>query len=55
MHPEPDRVPRDKVNDYTEAEAARRRAFARDHTGVELRDVGVYSVPPGSVAGTSRT
>ncbi len=51
MHPEPDRVPRDKVNDYTEAEAARRRAFARDHTGVELRDVGVYSVQPSSVAG----
>lgn len=51
MHPEADRVPRDKVNDYTEAEAARRRAFARDHTGVELRDVGVYSVQPCSVAG----
>jgi hydroxymethylglutaryl-CoA reductase (NADPH) len=51
MTPEPDRVPRDKLNDYTEAEAARRRAFAHDHTGVELRDVGVYSVPPASVAG----
>ena len=51
MHPDPDRVPRDKTNDYTEAEAARRRTFIRDHTGVELRDVGVYSVPPSSVAG----
>jgi hypothetical protein len=51
MSPEPDRVPRDKINDYTEAEAARRRAFARDHTGVELRDVGVYSVAPALVAG----
>jgi hydroxymethylglutaryl-CoA reductase (NADPH) len=51
MLPEADRVPRDKVNDYTEAEAARRRAFALDHTGVELRDVGVYSVLPSSVAG----
>jgi hydroxymethylglutaryl-CoA reductase (NADPH) len=46
-----DRVPRDTVDDYTEAEAARRRTFARDHTGVELRDVGVYSVEPRSVAG----
>jgi hydroxymethylglutaryl-CoA reductase (NADPH) len=51
MQADPDRVPRNKVNDYTEAEAARRRAFARDHTGVELRDVGVYSVQPGAVTG----
>ncbi|HEY6176634.1 MAG TPA: hydroxymethylglutaryl-CoA reductase [Kofleriaceae bacterium] len=46
-----DRVPRDRLDDYTEAEAARRRAFALDHTGVELRDVAVYSVEPHSVAG----
>ena len=46
-----DRVPRDRLDDYTEAEAARRRAFALDHTGVELRDVAVYSVEPRSVAG----
>jgi hydroxymethylglutaryl-CoA reductase (NADPH) len=46
-----DRVPRDKLNDYTEVEAARRRTFVHDHTGVELSDVGVYSVEPRTVAG----
>jgi hydroxymethylglutaryl-CoA reductase (NADPH) len=46
-----DRVPRNKTDDYTEAEAARRRAFALDHTGVELRDVAVYSVEPRTLAG----
>jgi hydroxymethylglutaryl-CoA reductase (NADPH) len=51
MLPGPDRVPRDKLDDYTEAEAAVRRAFVHDHTGVELRDVGVYSVEPRTVAG----
>jgi hydroxymethylglutaryl-CoA reductase (NADPH) len=51
MDGHPDRVPRDRLDDYTEAEAARRRAFALDHTGVALRDVGVYSVDPHSVAG----
>ncbi|HET7501953.1 MAG TPA: hydroxymethylglutaryl-CoA reductase [Kofleriaceae bacterium] len=49
--PSPDRVPREPINDYTEAEAALRRAFACEHTGVELCDVGVYSVDPHSVAG----
>lgn len=51
MDGDPDRVPRDRLDDYTEAEAARRRAFALDHTGVELSDVAVYSVEPHSVAG----
>ena len=51
MTPDPDRVPRDRSNDYTEAEAALRRAFAREHTGVELRDIAVYSVEPRTVAG----
>ena len=51
MSPERERVPRSEANDYTETEAARRRAFAHDHTGVELRDVAVYSVEPQSVAG----
>ena len=50
-HALPDRVPRDKVDDYTEAEAALRRAFVHDHTGVDLRDVGAYSVDPRTVAG----
>ena len=51
MNHDPDRVPRSRTDDYTEAEAAGRRAFAHDHTGVELRDVAVYSVDPHSVAG----
>jgi len=51
MTPESQAVPRDKVDDYTEAGAARRRAFARDHTGVDLHDVGAYSIDPHSVAG----
>jgi hydroxymethylglutaryl-CoA reductase (NADPH) len=47
----PDRVPRDKLDDYTEAEALRRRMFVVDHTGVALRDVGAYSLDPHTVAG----
>ena len=45
------RVPRDRTNDYTEEEAARRRAFVREHTGVELSHVGAYSVDPRMLAG----
>jgi hydroxymethylglutaryl-CoA reductase (NADPH) len=51
MTPDPDRVPRDQINDYTEVEAARRRSFVHDHTGADLRDIGVYSVEPRTVAG----
>jgi hydroxymethylglutaryl-CoA reductase (NADPH) len=46
-----ERVPRDRSDDYTEAEAARRRAFVLQHTGVELRDVGAYSIDPRGLAG----
>lgn len=51
MTPERDRVPRNADDDYTETAAALRRAFAHDHTGVELRDVAAYSVEPKTVAG----
>ncbi|HEU4727624.1 MAG TPA: hypothetical protein VFT22_07040, partial [Kofleriaceae bacterium] len=44
-------VPRDRTDDYTEGEAALRRAFVRERTGVELRDVAAYSVDPGELAG----
>ena len=51
MSDRPDAVPRDKENDYTEAEAARRRQFVQDKTGALLRDVGTYSLAPSTVAG----
>jgi hydroxymethylglutaryl-CoA reductase (NADPH) len=47
----PDRIPRDKENDYTEAMAQQRREFAADKTGVELVHVGHYSVDPAKTAG----
>lgn len=46
-----ERVPREAVNDYSDSQAARRREFVRAHTGVELRDVGAYSLDPATVAG----
>jgi len=51
MQPNPDRVPRDRTDDYTEAQAAGRRAFVRQRTGVELTDVGAYSLDPRGLAG----
>lgn len=51
MSGRPNSVPRDKVNDYTEAEAAKRRQFVKDRTGVDLGDVGVYSLDPRTVSG----
>lgn len=45
------RVPRDREHDHTEALAARRRAFVRDQTGVELTHMAHYSVPPESLPG----
>ena len=49
--PDVPRVPRDPTDDYTEAQAARRRRFAAERTGVELRHVGRYSLDPGSLPG----
>jgi hydroxymethylglutaryl-CoA reductase (NADPH) len=51
MPTHPERVPRDQANDYTEAEAALRRRFVREHTGASLADVGSYSIEPSMVAG----
>ncbi len=45
------KVPRDRIDDYTEANAARRREFAREATGAELRHVGSYSIDPASLPG----
>ena len=57
MDPEPaerrseDRVPRDPVNDSTEAMAATRRAFLAERTGAALQHVGTYSVDPTALPG----
>ncbi len=45
------RIPRDKADDYTDGQAAARRAFVREQTGTELRHVGHYSVEPATLAG----
>ncbi len=44
-------VPRDRVDDYTEACAAARREFVRGVTGVALDQVGAYCVDPAGLAG----
>ncbi len=48
---ESDHIPRDRVDDYTEALAARRRDFVREHTGADLSHVARYSLEPRVVAG----
>jgi hydroxymethylglutaryl-CoA reductase (NADPH) len=45
------RIPRDRENDYTEENAAQRRAFAAEATGVDLRHVGSYSLDPSTLPG----
>ncbi len=44
-------VPRDPTNDYSEENASRRRAFAREVTGAELKHVGTYSLDPATLPG----
>lgn len=44
-------VPRDGDNDYTPQQAARRRAFVTEATGVTLRHVGSYSLAEESLRG----
>jgi len=44
-------VPRDRVDDYTEDQARRRRAFVAQQTGVDPHHVGQYSLDPATVAG----
>lgn len=41
---EPERVPRDRDNDYTEVMAATRRRFVASHSGASLEHVGNYTV-----------
>jgi hydroxymethylglutaryl-CoA reductase (NADPH) len=45
------RVPRDPEKDYTDELAERRRAFVREQTGADLRNVGRYSLDPAALAG----
>ncbi len=45
------RIPRDPINDYAEAPAAKRREFVADQTGVTLKHVAHYSVDPAQTAG----
>ncbi len=44
-------VPRDRTNDYTAEQAARRRAFAAERTGADLTHVGGYSFDPAVLPG----
>ncbi|MGA2128031.1 MAG: hydroxymethylglutaryl-CoA reductase [Xanthobacteraceae bacterium] len=44
-------IPRDKINDYTDASAAIRRRLIRDRTGVELAHVAKYSFDPSILQG----
>ena len=44
-------IPRDRDNDYTEAMAAQRREFVREHSGIDLLHVGRYSVDPNTLLG----
>ena len=45
------RIPRDPANDYTDAAAAARRAFATEQTGAKLDHVGHFSQPIASLNG----
>jgi len=44
-------VPRDRDNDYTAEQAARRRGFAEQQTGADLTHVGSYSFDPAVLPG----
>jgi hydroxymethylglutaryl-CoA reductase (NADPH) len=46
-------IPRDRENDYTAEQAARRREFAREKTGADLRNVAQYSFDPALVSGNT--
>ena len=45
------RIPRDPENDYTTDAAAKRRRFAEQKSGTELKHVGHYSVEPETLPG----
>jgi hydroxymethylglutaryl-CoA reductase (NADPH) len=44
-------VPRDRADDYTAAQAAARREFVREATGVTLEHVGHFSLDPAALPG----
>ena len=44
-------VPRDREDDYTEQQAARRRSFVAERTGASLPHVGTYSLDPATLPG----
>ncbi len=46
-----EKVPRDPVDDYTDAMARQRRDFVREKTGAALDHVGRYSLAPGNLPG----
>jgi hydroxymethylglutaryl-CoA reductase (NADPH) len=46
-----DSIPRDRENDYSREQAARRRAFIRDRTGADLQTVSSYSIDPAVTRG----
>jgi hydroxymethylglutaryl-CoA reductase (NADPH) len=45
------KIPRDRADDYTNGQAATRRAFVREQTGAELSHVGKHSFDPGMLRG----
>jgi len=45
------KIPRDRNDDYTNDQAAVRRAFVREQTGADLSHVGKYSFDPGMLRG----
>ena len=45
------KIPRDKVNDYTEEIAETRREFAQEQTNAELNHIGQYSFTPDILQG----
>lgn len=45
------KIPRDKVNDYTQDMAAQRRGYVQALTGVELQHVGRHSFDPAALPG----
>ena len=44
-------IPRDDTNDYTDAQAAKRRDFVQGETGATLTHVGSYSFDPAIAQG----
>jgi len=46
-----DRIPRDRDDDYTEAQAARRRDFIAEQTGARLDTVGRFAIDPAVTRG----